>query len=291
MSLRISAKAEDVAKSIARALRDAMDDPQFRTISFYHYISDVNDEDWGMNERVMIINRPDPDSDIDAIAREKAETLVSVEFTDKSVQDYEAVVCTVEGEDADGEEYDMTEQIIGDGDGMEWEIEYLPDLPKPRQFKVVGYLNDKDFSRKLNGEVYTDIETLLKRINRARYYKDGKEVRFDEDWYVRYNHTFELFDDGIKHWVIEEQPTDTSIKIVGVDIWLAIPQRNNAYTYDSLLDPRLAGVSEQRMSLYPYTMKEFLRVLSDPVTVERYGKKVQQILPYDKYDFIALLHS
>lgn len=128
MSLRVSTPAEKIEERIASALRDAMDDPEFTAMSFYHYVSDINDEDaCGMNERVMIINRPESLEDIPTIAREKAQTLASLEFVDNSVQDYEAVVCTFEGEDEDGDEFDMTEQIIGDGDGYEWEIEYMPD--------------------------------------------------------------------------------------------------------------------------------------------------------------------
>lgn len=128
MSLKITTPVRKIEKSLAKALRDAMDCPEFTSISFYHYISDDDTDEFGMNERISIINRPKSVNEIDEIARKKAQELTEIRFTDSYLQGYESIVTTVEATDKDGVDYNITEQIIGDSDGYEWEIEYVQDF-------------------------------------------------------------------------------------------------------------------------------------------------------------------
>lgn len=162
-----------------------------------------------------------------------------------------------------------------------------------RQFKVVAYHTQRDHRLKQNGEVFTDIESLLKRINEARYYNADTcvEVTPDKEWNYRINETFEGLDKRVWCWVIEEEPTDTKIRIVGVDMFLAKPQRCGVYVYEDLNDTNLADVDQGYMYLYPYTMREFIRQLANPpVKHGRCGQTIVDEIPWKDCDFIALLN-
>ena len=153
-----------------------------------------------------------------------------------------------------------------------------------KQFKIVIYYSDRDFNRKINGEVITDIETLLVLLNKRDYYKYidpenspyTKQVSSGEDFDYIIKNSFEGLD-IIKHIDIEEYPTDTSIRIIGVDILHDIQN----VLFENIYDSELYNIPLNHMALYPYTMKEFLNILSTNIFD----------LQYNNYNFVALKHS
>lgn len=162
-----------------------------------------------------------------------------------------------------------------------------------KQFKITAYHSTRDMERGINGKTYTDIETLLRGLNERLYYKaegGSSPVPCTDDWDYSYNEMFEGYEGKVACWDIEELPTDRSIRIVGVDYFYALPQRTGVNIYDSLEDPRLADIDRQRMTLYPYSMEEFLKTIARGNETDRYGRPKASNLDLS-YDYIALLNS
>lgn len=162
-----------------------------------------------------------------------------------------------------------------------------------KQFNITAYHSTRDMERGINGKTYTDIETLLRDFNKRSYYQaEGSTdpVPCTDDWDYSYNEMCEGYEGKVACWDIEELPTDRSIRIVGVDYFYALPQRTGVNVYDSLEDPRLADIDRQRMTLYPYTMEEFIKALVRGQETDRYNRPKATNLNLS-YDYIALLHS
>lgn len=148
-----------------------------------------------------------------------------------------------------------------------------------KQFKITAYLNHRDFSMKRNGKTFTDIESLLRFVNASRYYNTNKNVEVSptEEWHYLIREIAEGYLTRVIGWEIEELPTDTTIRIVGVDTCYALPQTTDKYVYEDILD---ADIENMNSKLYPYTMSEFITALS----------KNDKYLDILGWDYIAILN-
>ena len=153
------------------------------------------------------------------------------------------------------------------------------DSTKTTQFRITGYPTERDFMQG-RGRVFTDMEDLLRFLDRRRYYnaENGQEVSCNDDFHYSYNESLDGYGEGrIARWRIDEM--------------LAYQQRADRCVFEDLNDRGLDGVSPDRMRYYPYTMGEFLKTLANPPRVRVWSREVEQGIPLDEYDFVALLHS
>ena len=163
-----------------------------------------------------------------------------------------------------------------------------------KQFKITAYHSDFDFRNKRNGVVFTNIDDLLRFINKSRYYNatTGKQVEPTDEWHYCFKDALEGLE-LIRHWAVDEKPTDHTLRIIGVSIFHALPQTTDVNVYDSLDDVRLANIPADTMYLYPYTMEEFINALRTYTDrTDNRGRMTSSCqLPHNEYDFIALRKS
>lgn len=153
---------------------------------------------------------------------------------------------------------------------------------------------DKEFNRTENSIVFTDIETLLRHLGQNDYWYHGKEgskqVTADQDFHNCYREAFEGM--GIpKYWVVEEMPTNTKTRIVGVSCLYALPQRLDKYVFKDVDDLLSTGISVAHTSLYPMTLEEFIKRFAGlPAYEPSYGHRPKTCdeLNWKEYDFVAL---
>lgn len=127
MALKVTVGEGLIAKRIEQALRDARDCPDWEKVrmDFHHYVADDESDEVKEFDVVASVDMPELAKDIPLVAHRTARKIVDTEFEDNSVQGYESVTTSITATDFTGEEFDITEQIIGDGDGYEWEIQYV----------------------------------------------------------------------------------------------------------------------------------------------------------------------
>lgn len=157
-------------------------------------------------------------------------------------------------------------------------------------FKVVAYTSDRDYRRKVNGIVLTDLDSLLNLVNNRTYWdaSKGEEVNPEERFDYTVNETFEGLE-NVVHWEIVKKPENTDIRIIGVSAWYSLTRRSGVCVYDSIEDEWIGAVPKSHLNLYPYTLEEFITRLADPPTSKNQRGEVEvHTIPYKEYDFVAI---
>lgn len=146
--------------------------------------------------------------------------------------------------------------------------------------KVTGYSNQRDYKFKTNGFEINSVEELLRKLAENRYYKlvgtETQEVNAEDEFDILYRTAFEGYGDEKITYLDIDEADDDDLRIIGVDVLEAVPQRTGKVIFDSILVPELAEVRTKNM--YPMTVKEFVTTLRD--NPDR--------LNWSDFDFVAI---
>lgn len=164
-----------------------------------------------------------------------------------------------------------------------------------KQFKITAYPSERDYKFKRDHVEFTDIETLLRFLGTNSYWRYGDEnveVTANDDFTNLYRDKFEGGStDKIVVWEINERPTDTKMRIVGVSCLAALPQRLDKFVFKNVDDLLSTGLNVAHTSFYPMTIDEFLKRLAGaPAYEPNYGHQPPTCdeLDWEDYDFVAL---